>query len=376
MFQRRPAMKILMAAPFDVKGRYQGGISSIANSVIKSIDFLRENNLQIIKFETCRVKRSNKSEAQFNLKNIKNFLDLYCCITKAIIDSSPQVLYFHTSIRLALLKDLLVIRHAKKKTGVKTVLHIHFAEYSKIMTGRKLLDDLILFFIKKYVDKIVFLSKETLEEFSVHGLDESKSVVIYNFSTVECTPDEQKYAVENTNEKCKFLFIGSIDKRKGICDILECLAKCDSPFELHICGGYRDEETKNRVKGYISHMKSAVIEHGYVNGKEKKQLFLNSDVLVLPSYGEGLPMVIMEAYHTGCAVISTSVGAIPEIVNETNGFIIEPGNREQLLDAMNTLMNDSQLLRQMKIANIKVSKIFTLKKFIHDISDVCKEIYE
>ena len=369
-------MKILMVAPFDVKGRYQGGISSIANSVINSEDYLLENDLQIVKFNTCRIKRSKKDEAQFSLSNIKNFLDVFLALPKAINDCSPQVLYYHSSIRLALLKDLLVIRHAKRKTGIKTVLHIHFAEYSKIMTGIKLLDALIIFIIKKYVDKVVFLSKETLEEFSSHGLEQSKSVVIYNFSTVEYTSDEQRYAIENTNEKCNFLFVGSIDKRKGIFDILECLSKCDFPFELNICGEYRDEEMKNMVKSYISDMKPTVIEHGYVKGEEKKRLFLNSDVLVLPSYGEGLPMVIMEAYHAGCAVISTSVGAIPEVVTEKNGFIIEPGNREQLLSAMNTIMNDPQLLRQMKIANISASKRFTLKKFIQDIAEVCKEIYE
>lgn len=367
-------MKVLMAAPYEVKGRYQGGISSIVNAVLERIDYLEENNLEIIKYETCRVERSEKSDERFNMSNLKNCVAIYSSLWREVKDHNPQVLYFHSSVRFALLKDLLAICHAKKKTGVKTVIHIHFAEYEKIMTGKKLFDNLILNILKKYIDKVVFLSKKTAEEFIAHGIEKSKTSVIYNFSTVEYTHSEQESAIRSIDKKCRFLFVGSIDKRKGICDFLDCLKQIHEPYEFHICGRYRDDDVKDEVKEDIQLLGASVIEHGYVSGEEKKNIYLNSDVLVLPSYAEGLPMVIMEAYHAGCAIISTSVGAIPEIVGKSNGFIIEPGNKEQLLNAIKTLIQDHQLLCQMKKINIGVARNFTLEKFTHDIASVCKEL--
>lgn len=363
-----------MAAPYDVKGRYQGGISTIVNSVIESKKNLAEVGLEIVGFDTCRVKRTIHSSGKFCFGNIKNFIDIFYSLPKEINKSKVSVLYYHSSKGFALLKDLVAIRHARRKAGVKTVLHIHFAEYAKIMTGLKICDKIIIRIIDKDISKVVLLSNQTLEEFVSHGLKRNKFSIIYNFSTVEYTSDEQAKALENRSERCRFLFMGSIDRRKGICDILECLTNCDEKFEFHICGSYCDEEIKRKVKNYIKQIKSPVIEHGYITGEQKRKVLLNSDVLVLPTYAEGLPMVIIEALHAGCAIISTSVGAIPEIIGKKNGFIIEPGNREQLLAAIKVLIENPSLLATMKEENLRISKQFTLKKFISSMSTICREL--
>lgn len=70
-------MKVLMAAPFEVKGRYQGGISSIVNAMIENPAYLKENDLEIIKYETCRVERSEKSDEQLDASNLKNCMAIY-----------------------------------------------------------------------------------------------------------------------------------------------------------------------------------------------------------------------------------------------------------------------------------------------------------
>ena len=54
---------------------------------------------------------------------------------------------------------------------------------------------------------------------------------------------------------------------------------------------------------------------GWVSGEEKKKYLSNSNILVLPSYHEGFPVVILEAMASGSAVIATDVGAIPEMID-------------------------------------------------------------
>lgn len=56
------------------------------------------------------------------------------------------------------------------------------------------------------------------------------------------------------------------------------------------------------------------------------ELLRKSSVLVLPSYNEGLPMAILEGMACGKAIISTTVGAIPEVVKKENGILVQPGD--------------------------------------------------
>ena len=364
-----------MAAPFDSKGRYRGGISSIVNFVLDRKDYLKDNDLEIIKYETCRIKRTGQGSSKFSLENLKNAVNVYFSLLTEVKRSNVQVVYYHSSIKYALLKDLLALRRLKRKTGVRIALHIHFAEYDKIMTGHKLIDNIMLSIMQKYIDKFVFLSYATEREFIDHGIDSKKTTVIYNFSTVEATKAEQINALKLDNKKCKFLFVGSYDKRKGICDLLECFSKMpQDTYEFHMCGGYADESVKSEIKGSIEMLNSSVIEHGYVSGEEKKQIYLDCDVLVLPSYGEGLPLVILEAYQTGCAVIASDVGAVPEIVGKENGYVVHPGDREELSNAMRYLIENRNELKAIKECNIIKSQKYTLKQFVTNIANVCEEL--
>ena len=72
------------------------------------------------------------------------------------------------------------------------------------------------------------------------------------------------------------------------------------------------------------------------------------DLMVLPSlFGEGLPMVILEAMAMGVPVIASKVEGIPEVVEEgVNGFLVEPGDSDQLSNKIVTIMGDPILLRE------------------------------
>src|SRR5690606_9755598 len=73
-----------------------------------------------------------------------------------------------------------------------------------------------------------------------------------------------------------------------------------------------------------------------------------SSILVLPSYTEGFPNVLLEALAVGCPVVSTSVGAIPDIVSETlkTGLIVEPRDINALRDALFKLLDDHELRKE------------------------------
>lgn len=83
---------------------------------------------------------------------------------------------------------------------------------------------------------------------------------------------------------------------------------------------------------------------GWIGPDERDILLTEADVFVLPSYNEGLPLAMLEAMAWELPVIVTPVGGIPEIVTQSdNGLIVDPGNVEQLSDAVKSLIENEAL---------------------------------
>jgi glycosyltransferase involved in cell wall biosynthesis len=101
-----------------------------------------------------------------------------------------------------------------------------------------------------------------------------------------------------------------------------------------------------------------LIYHGPIQDEKKIQHILrDSDVLVCPSWSEGMPTVILEAMASGCAIIASDVGAISEQVNSENGILIEPGNKKQIKQAIEKIIQmDNEQLLEMKRNSIQKIK--------------------
>ena len=87
------------------------------------------------------------------------------------------------------------------------------------------------------------------------------------------------------------------------------------------------------------------------------------DIIVVPSYSEGMPTVILEAMASGCAVIATDVGAVSEQVDSSNGWIISPGD----LALLKSTMVDAMKLPEKELFKKKNSSIQRIiDKFLWD----------
>ena len=110
-----------------------------------------------------------------------------------------------------------------------------------------------------------------------------------------------------------------------------------------------------KFEEYQQKLGNQVVFHGYVSGEDKKQIFLNADVLLLPSYGEGLPVAILEGLSAGCAILTSDVGAIPEIVSQESGILAHPGNKSELNAALSHFcFIDDTLLQKQQLYNYEL----------------------
>lgn len=137
------------------------------------------------------------------------------------------------------------------------------------------------------------------------------------------TPIEKPWASLRT-----FTFIGRNDWVKGISDLNKALQQINSlhTFQFRFVGPIPENES---IRG------GQVMYYGVVaEEKEMKKILDDTDFLVLPSYSEGMPTVILEAMSRGCAVIATDVGAVTEMVSKRNGILVKPGHVSGLVNAI------------------------------------------
>jgi glycosyltransferase involved in cell wall biosynthesis len=148
-------------------------------------------------------------------------------------------------------------------------------------------------------------------------------------------PDTNKY---------NLLFIGNLIKTKGVFELLIAAKKLSDEnvdFELSIIGKGPEE---SHLASYIAdnNLSDSIKLIGGVPHELLDQWFSKSHALVLPSYREGVPNVIMEALATGTPVVATSVGGIPEVIkNEINGILLEDYQPNTIYQGIRSLMKEA-----------------------------------
>ena len=147
----------------------------------------------------------------------------------------------------------------------------------------------------------------------------------------------------------KFVFLGRFERRKGVPELNEVLKKLTSAnlaFKFDFIGPIPNEHKINHPN---------ITYHGEIRDFNTIRAILQrSDVLVCPSWSEGFPNVILEAMANGLAIIATDVGAVSAMVSQKNGWLIEPGNTDQLEKAIKNAISDYTHLTPKKEHSLKL----------------------
>jgi glycosyltransferase involved in cell wall biosynthesis len=102
------------------------------------------------------------------------------------------------------------------------------------------------------------------------------------------------------------------------------------------------------------------------------------DLFVLPSFSEGIPMVLLEALALARPVIASRVGGIPEVVEDrVSGWLVEPGREEQLAEACLALMEDYETAKRFAVAGQQcVRERFSVSAMAENVADVYRSLID
>ena len=225
--------------------------------------------------------------------------------------------------------------------GIKYILHLHSGRYPDFYKELpKTLKTLISRMFRD-AERIVVLGN-VWKKYVVSELGQSPDRVFILPNAVKGPVHFREHASAKT---VRLLFLGRVWKAKGIEELIEALSSEHLQalhWDLVIAGDGDIEHYRLRVDQLG--LGDRVHFTGWMDEASVTTLLESSDVLVLPSHVENLPLSLLEGMAFGLCPISTPVGAIPDvIIDGENGLIVPVGNANALADAIACIVEDDAL---------------------------------
>lgn len=190
-------------------------------------------------------------------------------------------------------------------------------------------------------DMIVVPSKFVKDTLVENGVDAHK-LVSNPFGTNLDYFTKTLVSNKNYKEGLSFLFFGSISARKGVPTLLEAWAKLQPLNAKLIFAGFGEFPNEVDLPHNVSFL-------GPIAANDRAELFSKADVFVFPSFFEGFAQVQIEAAASGLPIITTHNAGGDEIVDSENGILIEPGNIEQLMNAILHFIENPDLIEELGV---------------------------
>ena len=305
----------------------RGGVSAVERLIIDSIS------------PHVRVEHVATMEDGGILRRIRVFGTALWRIRGILRDEGPCIFHVHFASRGSTLRKCIVSLMVLRTSGW-LVLHAHGAGFDSFFSNlpRPLQERVARVFRRSH--GFVVLSTQW-REFYANQLAlprERIQIMVNPTDPPDTVPDRRGH------DTVQFLFLGRIDDRKGAFELLDAYhalpATTRASARIVFAGDGRVEELRRRAAA----IGSDVVVHSWLDREERDRLLAASDVLVLPSHHEGVPMAIVEAMAYGLPVIATPVGGIPDVVRHgQEGLLVEVGNRAALTTALARLVAEPAL---------------------------------
>lgn len=333
---------------------------------------------------------SQKINKEFNIRHIDisdhrgnwnrkriDFVNIYTALKSAIltwinvIRFSPDLIYFSIARNnTGIIRDfsLMLLPIFLKKSILAHLHGSYFYEFYKSSP----------FIIRKIIDFLI----PKLSGVIVHT-----PRLKYNFSRwledsrIFCVPNGiadpvKEFSLKEMKNPITLLYMGNLNKSKGYHIFLESIKLLvESGYKVKgiMAGEWINKSEQDYGIRLVKdcNLDTCVKFVGIVKGQEKSNIFNQSHIFVLPSNGEGQPLVLLEAMAYGFPIIATDRGAIKDcVINRENGFIVER-NSYKVAESVKYLIDNPQIYRKMSIKSRKLYKNnFTEKHFIDGMTKV------
>lgn len=332
-----------------------GGIANWMTMLCRYIDSAKKGEISYSIINTAPKKRTTEGRTLWQRIVGGGVSMIKVCrqLKKTLKSGKVDCVHITTSGHLSLIRDLAVL-FLTKKYDVRAVYHIHFGRVPDILSHSNWERKLLLMNLK-YCGSVIAIDRKTY-----HALKKSQYCDNIIYSPNPVNMEEMPEPIER--KKKIISFVGWVIPAKGVEELLQAwerVSKEENGWKLQFIGPYRKEYYHMLRKHYSC--KRAVFL-GELPHQEALERINFSRIFVLPSYTEGFPISVLEAMALGTTVIASEVGAIPEMLSDGCGYLIEKQNVESLKTALQAaIQNDSdeygKKAREKALRNYEIGKV-------------------
>lgn len=253
----------------------------------------------------------------------------------------PDLLHLNVAGRSSTWRKI-VLAEVARHLRVPYLIHLHDYDYAKDLARRGSLGRRLTQRLFGGAARVLVLgSRDRATAASLLGVPGERIEVLANGVPDPGPPP----ARDRPGEPVRLLFLGHLDDRKGVPELLQTLATArlrQRSWQLTMAGGGEVARFARMVRDLG--LTGRVELTGWLSHEGTYELCRKADLFVLPSHAEGLAMSLLEAMAHGLAIVTTPVGAHGETVADGHeALLIPPGDRHTLAEALIRLIDDPRL---------------------------------
>lgn len=365
-------MRVLLCSPYEEgKEIVFGGITIWTRNITNYYKSITTDSVQIAiqPFDRITFVSHKISKIKRCYYGIKEYYVAIKKAKKTLQKDRYDIIHLNSSASISLFKDLWMI-YIAHKYHTKIAIHFHFGRIPEIRKKNNW-EWRMTKFVLKNADSVILMDFKSYYVLKKTG-----------YSNISYLPNPLAKSIQNQIKTEStainkiprtILFVGHVIKTKGVLELAEATKGLDY-VSLRIVGRCTDEMKKELLS-----INSNMTLLGEITHDNVIKEMLASDIFVLPSYTEGFPNVILESMASGCAIIGTSVGAMPEMLDCTStspcGIIVPPQNIEKLHSAIKELLGDVKLRNRLRINAIKrVNEMYSVEVVWNHLNIIWKNI--
>jgi glycosyltransferase involved in cell wall biosynthesis len=283
------------------------------------------------------------------------------------------IVHIHGAKDGSIVRKYFMVFIAKKIFSRKVIFHIHAGGFDEYYKNGKSIYKYLCRFIINNCDKLVVLSSRWDNFFAENFKVNNKLKVLIN----PIEPKQISNAPARNSSETVFLFLGRIADHKGVFELIDLIIKEQALLRgkcKFLFGGNHEVEL---LQSKIAEAGIGDIAEyiGWAEDEIKESSFLKCDYFILPTHEEGMPMTILESLSYGKPVITTDVGAIPEVIKDgKNGYLFEAKNMTQLKSILFNVINDKSKYDEMSQYALKSASNYYPENIKTELEKLYSEI--